>query len=225
MREGNVRMRIIGLTGGIASGKSTVSCILQSFGAVCIDADALAHVLAEPGRALYEAYVAHWGKEILASDGTLNRRKIGAIVFKEDSERKWLNDTAQPILYQAAVQRLNRLKAMGAETVILDAPLLFEAGWDRLADEVWVVSISREEQIRRLMQRDHYSEEEARRRMDAQMSQKEKLRRADVVIDNCGTVEDLKRCVLAAYRKRQVQKQGTCQTRKEKGAGLDDARR
>ena len=90
-------MRIIGLTGGIASGKSTVSRILQSMGAVAIDADAIAHELAEPGAPLYEAYITHWGAGILTPEGTLDRRKIGDIVFADEDERRWLDDVSHPL--------------------------------------------------------------------------------------------------------------------------------
>lgn len=197
-------MRVIGLTGGIACGKSTVSDILRSFGAAIIDADALAHALAEPGRPLYQAYVAHWGKGILTEEGALDRRRIGAIVFQDDSERAWLNDTAQPILYHEACKRLHALQSEGAATVILDAPLLLEAGWDRLTDEIWVVFIPRALQLQRLMARDHYTEAEALHRVDSQMTMEERLRRADVVIDNRGTEMELRQRVYEAFHRKVV---------------------
>lgn len=194
-------MRIIGLTGGIASGKSTVSRILQSMGAVAIDADAIAHELAEPGAPLYEAYITHWGAGILIPEGTLDRRKIGDIVFADEDERRWLDDVSHPLLYREVQRRLAALRTSDVQTVVLDAPLLFEAGWERLADETWVVVLPRDIQIRRLMARNHYTEEEALSRMESQLSQEEKMRRADVVIDNRGSEAQLEKKVQEAFRR------------------------
>ena len=194
-------MRIIGLTGGIASGKSTVSRILQSMGAVAIDADAIAHELAEPGAPLYEAYITHWGAGILTPEGTLDRRKIGDIVFADEDERRWLDDVSHPLLYREVQRRLAALRTSDVQTVVLDAPLLFEAGWERLADETWVVVLPRYIQLRRLMARNHYTEEEALSRMESQLSQEEKMRRADVVIDNRGSEAQLEKKVQEAFRR------------------------
>lgn len=194
-------MRIIGLTGGIASGKSTVSRILQSMGAVTIDADAIAHELAEPGAPLYEAYITHWGAGILTPEGTLDRRKIGDIVFVDEDERRWLDDVSHPLLYREVQRRLAALRISDVQTVVLDAPLLFEAGWERLADETWVVVLPRDIQLRRLMARNHYTEEEALSRMESQLSQEEKMRRADVVIDNRGSEAQLEKKVQEAFRR------------------------
>ena len=193
-------MRIIGLTGGIASGKSTVSRILQSMGAVAIDADAIAHELAEPGAPLYEAYITHWGAGILTPEGTLDRRKIGEIVFVDEDERRWLDDVSHPLLCREVQRRLAALRTSDVQTVVLDAPLLFEAGWERLADETWVVVLPRDIQLRRLMARNHYTEEEALSRMESQLSQEEKMRRADVVIDNRGSEAQLEKKVQEAFR-------------------------
>lgn len=198
---GEITMRIIGLTGGIASGKSTVSRILQSMGAVAIDADAIAHELAEPGAPLYEAYITHWGAGILTPEGTLDRRKIGDIVFADEDERRWLDDVSHPLLYREVQRRLVALRTSDVQTVVLDAPLLFEAGWERLADETWVVVLPRDIQIRRLMARNHYTEEEALSRMESQLSQEEKMRRADVVIDNRGSEAQLEKKVQEAFRR------------------------
>ena len=194
-------MRIIGLTGGIASGKSTVSRILQSMGAVAIDADAIAHELAEPGAPLYEAYITHWGAGILTPEGTLDRRKIGDIVFADEDERRWLDDVSHPLLYREVQRRLAALCTSDVQTVVLDAPLLFEAGWERLADETWVVVLPRDIQLRRLMARNHYTEEEALSRMESQLSQEEKMRRADVVIDNRGSEAQLEKKVQEVFRR------------------------
>lgn len=193
-------MRIIGLTGGIASGKSTVSRILQSMGAVAIDADAIAHEMAEPGAPLYEAYITHWGAGILTPEGTLDRRKIGDIVFADEDERRWLDDVSHPLLCREVQRRLAALRTSDVQTVVLDAPLLFEAGWERLADETWVVVLPRDIQLRRLMARNHYTEEEALSRMESQLSQEEKMRRADVVIDNRGSEAQLEKKVQEAFR-------------------------
>ncbi len=188
-------MHVIGLTGGIACGKSTVSNRLRALGACILDADEMAHELAEPGQALFRAYERHFGAAVLMEDGTLNRKAVGEIVFHHPEERKWMDDTAHPILLDGLKKRMERCRASGKEIVVLDVPLLFEAGWDSFCDEVWVVFVPQETQERRLMQRDRLTAEQARARINAQMSMEEKCRRADVVIDNSGTMDETVRNV------------------------------
>lgn len=177
-------MKIIGLTGGIACGKSTVSAYLKQKGAYIIDGDAIAWQLSEPNKAIWQAYVHHFGHEILNEDSTLNRRLIGQKVFSDELERKWMNETMHPLIKKAILEEIDTCKIRGESIVILDIPLLYEANWDKFTDEVWVVKIPRALQIKRIKDRDGLSEQEAIARIDAQMSVEEKAKRADVVIDS-----------------------------------------
>ena len=191
--------KIIGLTGGIACGKSTVSSILKSLGAKIIDADKMAHELMQPKQPLYNAYVAHWGDQVLTPNTTLDRRAIGTIVFHDEAERAWLDKTAHPILEAELQRRLHSFRKKGTQIIVLDVPLLFESGWDKYADEIWVASIPADLQVERLMARNHLTETEARARIAAQMPLAEKCARADIVLDNSGTREHLLEQVRAAY--------------------------
>ena len=184
-------MKIIGLTGGIACGKSTVSRALCALGAAIIDADALAHELSQPGQPIFNAYVERFGREIVTAGGTLDRAAIAVRVFADPAVRAEVDAIAHPLIRIAAEERLRAARAAGKKAAVLDVPLLFEAGWDVLADEVWVVALPAEEQLARLLARDKsMSEGEARARISAQMPLAEKCARADVVIDNSGTKEE-----------------------------------
>ena len=197
-------MNIIGLTGGIACGKSTVSKILRSLGAKVIDADAAAHALSQPKQPLYDAYVAHFGAEILTAQGTLDRAAIGRIIFKDPNVRAEIDALAHPLI-QAAVEQQMQAVCRNAPAVVLDVPLLFEAGWEVLTDEVWVVSLPEAAQLVRLMERDPaMTEEEARARIAAQMPLSEKRARADVIIDNSGTKEETLHMIERIWRERVV---------------------
>ena len=196
-------MRIIGLTGGIACGKSTVSRALCALGAAIIDADALAHELSQPGQPIFNAYVERFGREIVTAGGTLDRAAIAARVFADPAVRAEVDAIAHPLIRTAAEERLRVTRTEGKKAAVLDVPLLFEAGWDALADEVWVVALPAEEQLARLLARDKsMSEGEARARISAQMSLAEKCARADIVIDNSGTVEETRECIEQLWRER-----------------------
>lgn len=179
--------KIIGLTGGIACGKSTVSHYLAQKGAQIVDADQTAHELLEPNGALYEAYQKHWGKQVLLADGTLNRRKVGQLAFANAQEKNWLNHTAHPIIKEAIERKISVIKS---GVIILDVPLLFEAGWDKITDGNCVVFVIREIQLQRLIARNGYTRQEALNRINAQMPLNEKKRRADWLIDNSGSLEE-----------------------------------
>ena len=169
-------MKRIGLTGGIASGKSTASAILRRFGAPIIDADAIAHRLMEPGGPLYEAYRAHFGAGVIRPDGQLDRRRIGRIAFADPAEKRWLDAEAE---------------AAGEPVAVLDIPLLFETGWQAHVDETWLIDVPEPLQLARLEKRNHYSREEALLRIAAQMPLAKKRQLADILIDNSGTEQDL----------------------------------
>ena len=196
-------MKIIGLTGGIACGKSTVSAELRKRGAAIIDADALAHELSQPHRPIYNAYVERFGSEIVAADGTLDRAAIARRVFADPAVRAEVEAIAHPIIRRAAEERLRAARDENKRAAVLDVPLLFEAGWDALADETWVVALPREEQLARLLARDKAMDAgEARARIAAQMPLAEKCARADVVIDNSGTVEEIREYIGKLWKER-----------------------
>lgn len=197
-------MRVIGLTGGIASGKSTVSGLLKKeYGAVILDADEAARAIAEPEAPLWRAYVERYGKErVLRPDGTLDREAVAEIVFHDAEEKAWMDKTAHPLIQRALTEQMEACRTAGEKAVVLDVPLLYEVGWEKLAGEVWVVYVDEATQLQRLMKRNALSEDEARARIASQMSMKEKKRRADVVIDNGGTREETAAQVRAAFEGR-----------------------
>ena len=196
-------MKIIGLTGGIACGKSTVSAELRALGAAIIDADALAHELSQPHQPIYNAYVERFGREIVTVDGTLDRAAIARRVFADTALRAEVEAIAHPIIRSAAEERLRAARDENKRAAVLDVPLLFEAGWDALADETWVVALPREEQLARLLARDKAMDAgEARARIAAQMPLAEKCARADVVIDNSGTVEEIREYIGKLWKER-----------------------
>ena len=179
---------ILGLTGSVGSGKSTVADMLRlSARAEVIDADAIVHRLQEPGQACHAAIVKEFGEEALAEDGTLHRRNLGKIVFGNPERLKALNAIVHPMVWDETKAQLARLT--GHPLVVLMVPLLYEVGADKLCDMVAVVTVSEEERIRRLMERDGLSPQQIKDRLAAQMPQQEKENRADFIIDNSGTLE------------------------------------
>ena len=189
-------MKIIGLTGGIACGKSTVSKMLKDCGARIVDADAIAHELSQPNQPIFHAYVELFGPEIVTPEGTLDRAEIARRVFSDTALRDKMNARVHPIIRAVVEDCLDAAHMAGIPAVVLDVPLLFEAGWDALTTDTWVVSLPPSEQLARLLARDHTMDEaEARARIDAQMPLAEKCMRADVVIDNSGTRDETKKCV------------------------------
>ncbi len=193
-------MKVIGLTGGIASGKSEVARHLTALGAVVIDADQLARHVVQPGEQGYQAIVARFGREILQADGSLDRKALGRIVFGDPEARKALEAITHPAIARLAAQRLSRERDQGTPVVFYMAPLLFEAGLVATMDEVWVVSVSEETQLARLMARDGIDREEALRRVAAQQPLAGKVARAHVVIDNSGLPEQTTSLVEEAWR-------------------------
>lgn len=182
--------RVIGLTGGIASGKSTMARFFRDKGAAVLSADTIAFALAKPRQILYRLYVAHFGEGILQTDGTLDRRAIGRLVFDNDAERQWLDETTHPILERAMRRQIAVKQAKNFPVIILDVPLLFEAGWDKMTEENCLVFVDEATQLARLMRRNGYTEAEARARIAAQMPLSEKKKRADTFIDNNGSLEE-----------------------------------
>jgi dephospho-CoA kinase len=190
----------IGLTGGVASGKSTVSRILRGLGAEIIDADIVARELVEKGSPYLEKIVKSFGREVLGPDGSLNRKRLGDIVFRDQGKLSILNG----ILHPPIISRINELmcsmeKEGLHDRVVLDAALLIEIGLYRHVDVVWLVKASRKTQIERLMARDCISRERAVGMVDSQMPLEAKERYADVVIDNEGSLEELKKRVIRLW--------------------------
>jgi len=199
-------MIVLGLTGGIACGKSSVCSYMTRLGAKYLSADKLAHYAALPGGQLWKIYVERYGEGVLTPQKHIDRRTVAAIVFCDKEERHWLDEATHPILRRMMEQEIAKHKKLGTPVLILDVPLLYEAGWDDMVDTVWVVYASEEAQMRRLRKRITVkTEENARRRIAAQMSVAEKCERADVVIDNSGAWEDTSAQIMVAFAPLQAQ--------------------
>lgn len=199
--------RIIGLTGGIATGKSTVSAMLQALGAEVIDADAIVHELQAPGMPLLDEIAAAFGPGVLTADGALDREALGRIVFTDEAARKRLGDLVHPQVGLEMARRLAAAKEAGVPIVVLDIPLLLEGrargrtGASALPFELVVLVYAREEQqLSRQLERNDYGEDEARRRIASQLSIEKKRSLADRVIDNSGAREETRAQVEALYR-------------------------
>lgn len=180
---------VLGITGGIACGKSTVTALFGKLGAVVVSADQLAREAVVPGSATLQALTERFGRSILLPDGTLDRAALAARVFSDPQARADLNRITHPAIAALAEERLATLRDRRPSLVVYEAPLLFEAGAERRVDAVLVVSAGEEQQMARLMARDGLSEGEARARIAAQLPLAEKVRRVDFVIDNSGPEE------------------------------------
>jgi len=184
---------ILGVTGNIASGKSTVARELKKRGADYVDADQLARDVVKVGTKTLEALVGEFGREILQSDGSLDRDRLGQMVFADTKVRATLERIVHPEIARRSVELLQNLKMRtDIPLVVYEAPLLYEVGAESRVDKVLVVRVDPEEQLRRLMVRDGLSEAAAQQRMDAQMVQQEKVKRADYVVDNSGSIEKIR---------------------------------
>ena len=193
-------VKILCLTGGIAAGKSTVSMFLEEMGAKTIDADKVGHRVYDPGTQAYLQVIEAFGQDIVGDDQHINRRKLGAKVFGLPEELKKLTDSVWP-----AIRRDIELEIAGYEAaypdgiLVLDAAVLFEAGWFNLGNEVWVVVVDREVAIKRAMARDLLDRDAVEKRIDAQLSNEERMRRADVVFENDADESDLKETVIKEW--------------------------
>ena len=183
-------MHVIGLTGGIASGKSTVSAILVENGAALLDADLLGHRTYQPGGPAYAVVVERFGRDILSDDRTIDRRALGAKVFGDADALKRLTDVVWPAIKALATDELRTLERAGVEVAVLEAAVLIEAEWQDLADEVWVVTVPRLVAKQRLMERNGLSAVAADQRIDSQLTDAERRKYADRLIDNSGSVDD-----------------------------------
>ena len=188
-------MKLIGLTGGIASGKSTVAKILQQFGAAIVNADALSREVVEPGQAAWNDIVATFGRDVLQPDQTLDRQKLRTLIFNNPATRKQLEAIIHPRVRALAEQRIREHTAAGFAVVVYEVPLLFEGNIHEWLRPVILVACDVDVQRRRLEQRDQLDAAAAQKHIDAQMSLEEKRRLADYVIENNGTLEDLEQQV------------------------------
>ena len=195
-------MIVIGLTGGIGTGKSEVARIFQELGAVLINADQLGHQAYTPHSEIWQEVVKAFGDEILQPGGEIDRKKLGSIVFADPDQLTRLNQIMHPRMARMVAQQVEELREQGADVVVVEAALLFEAGWDSLVDEVWSTESPEELVIKRLQSRSGLSQEEAKKRIDSQMSAEERTSRSQVVVDNSGDLVELERIVRSIWENR-----------------------
>ena len=200
IREDLKFMVVIGLTGNIATGKSTVSRLLRTLGAPVFDADLAAREALLPGTPAWQALAAVEAGKYITASGEVDRPALAARVFADAAFREWLNALTHGEIRAAAERFLAEQRSKCAPVVVLDVPLLFEAHWDVLVDEIWVVFVDEATQCRRLMARDHIGETAARAKMRSQWSLSEKAKRAQVVLDNSADEESLKKAVYQAWQ-------------------------
>jgi dephospho-CoA kinase len=188
-------MLVIGLTGGIGTGKSEAARHMVVLGAKLIDADVVGHEAYKPHAEAWRRVVEAFGEGILGPDNEIDRRSLGAIVFSDPAQLARLNGIMHPLMAGMVQERVDIYRDEGAEVVVVEAALLFEAGWNSLVEEVWVTDSPVDVVVQRLAQRNGMSEDEARKRVSSQMSREERLGRANFVIDNSADVEGMQRTI------------------------------
>lgn len=196
-------MKVIGLTGGIGSGKSAAAQVLAEFGAVVIDADRVGHETYLPGTAGWDQVVGTFGRDVVAADGTIDRKRLGAIVFGDPAKLAQLNAIIHPLIRDAVAARIRALRAgRQVRAVVVEAALLVEARWDALVDEVWVVTARPEVIEQRLMDQRNLDRAAIAARVKAQISDAQRAATAAVVIDNSGSLEALRDRLTTLWRER-----------------------
>lgn len=199
-----VEMKVIGLTGGIASGKSTVAQFLKELGAVTIDADKVGHEAFKPDSETWREVVNAFGKEILTPDGEIDRKKLGSIVFSDSQALARLNQIVHPRINALVKARIGDYRRQGVKVVVLEAPLLFEVAPPSLSDEVdevWVTVAPESVVLRRLKDKSGLSEAQSQARIRSQLPSEERLKHADVVIETDGGLDKLKAKVAKLWRR------------------------
>ena len=190
----------VGLTGSISVGKSFVACVFQELGCATFDADKIAHTVMEPGREAFDDIVNEFGRGVLGEDGSIDRAKLGVIVFGDSDRRRRLNEIVHPRVITEQNRLLAEVERANPDgIVIVDAALMIESGGYKRFDKLIVVFCSRETQIERLMKRNSIAREEAELRVAAQMPSEEKRRYADYEIDTSGTQEETRARVIEVY--------------------------
>ena len=193
-------MKTIGLTGGIGSGKSTVSQLLGELGAFVIDADKVGHEIYLPGKEAWKQVTAAFGQDILAPDQTIDRKKLGAIIFGSDDARKKLNSIVHPLMFKDIDYRIKEKRADGfTKPIVVEAAILIEANWLPLADEVWLIVTNKNAVIERVASQRGLSARDTEARIASQLSDAERRKYATLVIENDGSLEDLKKKVQTAW--------------------------
>ena len=182
---------VIGLTGGIASGKSTVSAKLKELGAAVIDGDILAREVVRKGEIAYNKIVQCFGADILLPSGAINRKKLGSIVFADKEKLALLNSITHPEIINRMKKRIQELKAEGVKAIVVDVAMLIETGLHKYMDSIWVVTVDRETQIKRLIERDRFDYREAENRINSQITDEVRKKYADVIIDNSRPIEEV----------------------------------
>ncbi len=195
-------MLVIGLTGSIGTGKSAAASYLEALGASLISADQVGHEAYTPNTEAWEQVVAAFGDEILREDKEIDRSKLGALVFSDPSKLEQLNQIMHPRMARMVADKIEVLRSQGVGVVVVEAALLFEAGWDSLVEEVWVTDSPEQTVVERLKQRNGMSEEEARKRISSQMDRAERLERSDYVIDNSGNMAGLESAIKELWDRR-----------------------
>ncbi len=187
--------KVIGLTGGIGSGKSTIARYLGKLGAAVIDTDKLAHEVYEPGTRAWQEIVDEFGKSILNAEGQIDRAGLGHLVFKDHLALKRLNEITHPLVLDATRELIKKYRKQALPVVVIEVPLLVEAGWMGLFDEVWVATTSNTKVIKRLQKQRCLSEQEILQRIQARLPETELIKNADVVISNEGSLAQLKKTI------------------------------
>ena len=184
-------MKVIGLTGGISSGKSTVSSYLKQLNIPVIDADEVARKVVEPNSQGAIEISKVFGNDVFEENGNLNRQKLGELVFSNAENRQKLDELLQPLIKIMILEGIEEYRQNGENMIVLDLPLLFEKHYEEFCEEIIVVYIPKELQLERLMKRNQYTKQEALSRIDSQLSIEEKRKRATVLLDNQGTIQQL----------------------------------
>ena len=194
-------MLTIGLTGGIGSGKSTVAQILGEFGAPILDADKVAHTTYAPGGPAYDAVIAAFGAQVLAPDRTIDRKKLGAVVFGNSEQLNKLTSIVWPATFDSIRRNVAELRASGAKLpVVVEAAILIEANWQPLFDEIWLVRAPREQVVTRIEIQRGLKPAETETRIRAQLSDEERGKHATLVIENNGSIEELRDLLKTVWR-------------------------
>ena len=195
-------MFVIGLIGGIGSGKSSVSSILNSLGVDVIDADKVGHEAYTPDSEGWRKVISAFGQDIVGPENEIDRKKLGSIVFSDPSEMEKLNKLMHPIIHDLVEEKIQNLADQGINVVVLEAAILIEANWQDLTDEIWLAKANREVVIERVQLRNNFSREEIIKRIESQMSNNDREKHADIVIDNDGTIEQLEETVKTLWQSR-----------------------
>ncbi len=181
---------IIGLTGSIASGKSTVAKMIQSYNLPIVDADQVARQVVEPGSPTLLKIAEVFGQDVISEDGTMDRAKVGNLIFHDESKRQQLNAIIHPAIREEMIRQRDQFTSYGEKNVFMDIPLLFESKLEHFVEKIIVVSVTEDVQLERLMERNGFTKEEANARIATQIPVKEKEQLADAVIHNNGALED-----------------------------------